>query len=49
MTVKAIALFLIVGAALLLFVGLRTSNSAQAADSNCYSDSRGPAQPTICN
>jgi hypothetical protein len=49
MSMKAIALFLIVGVGLLLFLGLRTTNSAQAADGNCYSSGQGPSQPTICN
>lgn len=49
MRVKAIAVLLIVAVSAALFVGLRSSNRADAAAGDCYSDAAGPATPTICN
>ena len=44
-----IASAVIVAAGILLFVGLRASNKADAAGSDCYSAPQGPATPTLCN
>jgi hypothetical protein len=49
MQLKAIAFVIIVGLSIALFVALRTENRADAAAGNCYSDSKGPSAPTICN
>jgi hypothetical protein len=46
---KTIATVLTVGVAVLLVVALRTANRADAAAGDCFSDSAGPATPTICN
>jgi hypothetical protein len=46
---KAIALVLIVGLGIALVAAFRTTNRADAAAGNCYADSSGPAEPTICN
>jgi hypothetical protein len=49
MRVKAIAFALIIGLAVVLAVGMRSANRADAANGNCYSDQKGPATPTICS
>ena len=49
MRTKLIAIALIAGLALVLAIGLRTANRANAAASDCFSDSQGPSTPTICN
>lgn len=46
---KVVIITVIVGLALLLVAGLRTANRADAAASDCFSDSQGPTTPTICN
>lgn len=46
---KTIVTVVIVGAALALGVVLRTASRADAARSDCFSDSQGPNTPTICN
>jgi hypothetical protein len=46
---KAIAAVLIAGLAVALAAVLRTTNRADAAAGNCYSETQGPASPTICN
>jgi hypothetical protein len=48
MNTKVIAVAVIVGLSLLLAIGLRTANRADAAVGNCYSDGPGPSTPTIC-
>ena len=49
MRMKAIAFALIIGLAVVLALGLRSANRADAANGNCYSDQKGPATPTICS
>jgi hypothetical protein len=39
----------VVAAALALAAWLRTDNRADAAAGNCYSETQGPNEPTICN
>ena len=46
---KTTAVVVIAGLSVLLFLGLRTSNRADAAAGDCYSDGQGPSTPTICN
>jgi hypothetical protein len=46
---KATAVVVIVGLSVLLFLGLRSNNRADAAAGDCYSDGQGPSTPTICN
>ena len=48
MRIKAIAAAVIVVAGIVLAVGLRTVNRADAAGGNCYSAAQGPSTPTIC-
>lgn len=48
MRTKAIAAAIIVGLGIVLAVGLRTANRADAAGGNCYSAAQGPSTPTIC-
>ena len=49
MRTKAVAIAFILGLAVVLAVGLRTTNRADAAAGNCYSEAQGPSTPTICN
>ena len=49
MSKKTIAVAMIVALAVALAAVLRTTNRADAAGGNCYSDSQGPSEPTICN
>lgn len=46
---KATAVVVIVGLSVLLFLGMRAGNRADAAAGDCYSDGQGPSTPTICN
>lgn len=48
MNTKVIAAVVIVSLSVLLAIGLRTANRADAAVANCYSDGPGPSTPTIC-
>jgi len=48
MPFKAIALLLVVGISVLLFVAMRKDNRAEAAGGNCYASAQGPSSPTIC-
>jgi hypothetical protein len=49
MSKKTIAVAVIVALAVALAAVLRTTNRADAAAGNCYSDAKGPSEPTICN
>lgn len=46
---KSIAIAVIVGVALLIGLAMRTANRADAAGSDCFSESDGPSTPTVCN
>lgn len=46
---KSIAVVLIIAIAVAMGVALRTTNRADAAAGNCYSDSQGPSKPTLCD
>lgn len=46
---KAIAFIVIAGLSVALVAALRMGNRADAAAGDCYSDTRGPSTPTICN
>lgn len=46
---KVVASVVIAGLALLLVAAFRTAGRADAARSDCFSDSQGPSTPTICN
>ncbi|MEO8547090.1 MAG: hypothetical protein ABI422_01855 [Sphingomicrobium sp.] len=48
MKTKAIAVVVIVGLSVVLAIGLRTANRANAAVGDCYSDGPGPSTPTLC-
>jgi hypothetical protein len=48
MHLKAIAVLVIIGLSILLFVGIRKDNRADAAAGNCYAASQGPSSPTVC-
>ena len=39
----------VLGLAKVLGVARRTANRADAAAGNCYAESKGPSEPTICN
>jgi len=49
MSKKIIAAVVVAGLAVLLAMQLRTANRADAAGGDCYSESKGPSEPTICN
>lgn len=49
MSMKAIAVAVVVGLAVVLAMALRTSNRADAASGNCYAATAGPSTPTICS
>lgn len=49
MSKKIIAVAVIAGLAVLLAMQLRTANRADAAGGDCYAESKGPSEPTICN
>jgi len=48
MPLKAIALALILGVTVLLFMAVQKDNRAEAAAGNCYASAQGPTSPTIC-
>lgn len=48
MQFKAIAILVIVGLSIVLFVAMRKENRADAAAGNCYTSAQGPSSPTIC-
>ena len=45
---KKVIAAVVIGLAVMLAVGLRTANRADAAGGDCFSDSAGPSTPTIC-
>lgn len=49
MSKKVTASVLIIVVAVALAVSMRTSNRADAAAGNCYADTAGPAEPTVCS
>lgn len=48
MPLKAIAVAVILGVTVLLFMAVRKDNRAEAAAGNCYASAQGPTSPTIC-
>ncbi len=48
MPFRAIAIAVIVGLSVMLFVAIRKDNRADAAAGNCYASAQGPSAPTIC-
>jgi hypothetical protein len=46
---KAIAVLLVAGLAVSVAAAFRTTSRADAAAGNCYSQAKGPAEPTLCN
>jgi len=46
---KVTASVLIIAAAIALAVSMRTSSRADAAAGNCYADTAGPSEPTVCS
>jgi hypothetical protein len=49
MNKKTAILAALVGLALVAGVALRSANRADAAAGNCYADTQGPSEPTVCN
>jgi hypothetical protein len=49
MSRKAVATILIAGLALAGAAAFRAANRADAAPGDCYADSKGPSEPTICH
>jgi hypothetical protein len=48
MQFRAIAVLVILGLSILLFVGMRKESRADAAAGNCYAAAQGPSSPTVC-
>ena len=49
MKTKATATAAIVGLAVLLAVGLKSANRADAATGSCFAQGPGPSEPTVCD
>jgi hypothetical protein len=49
MSKKVTASVLIIAVAVALAVSMRASNRADAAAGNCYADTAGPSEPTVCS
>ncbi|HWI88515.1 MAG TPA: hypothetical protein VNS11_04665 [Sphingomicrobium sp.] len=49
MSKKVTASVLIIVVAIALALWMRTSNRADAAAGNCYADTAGPSEPTVCS
>lgn len=45
---KSVAVAVIVGLSVILFIAMRNENRADAANGNCYASAQGPSAPTIC-
>jgi hypothetical protein len=48
MKMKGLAAAVIVGAAVLLVMGLKSGHRADAADASCFAEGPGPSEPTVC-
>lgn len=48
MQIKALAVLVIIGLSIVLFVGIRKESRADAASGNCYAAAQGPSSPTVC-
>ena len=46
---KMLSAVVVLAVALALAAWMRTDNRADAASGNCYSETQGPNEPTICN
>jgi hypothetical protein len=46
---KILVSAVVIAAAVGLAAWLRTDNRADAAAGNCYADTKGPSEPTLCN
>ena len=49
MRIKALAVIIVLVVSVGVFLQMRKDNRADAAASNCYSESQGPSTPTVCN
>lgn len=45
---KSVAVAVIAGLSVILFMAMRSENRADAANGNCYASAQGPSAPTIC-
>ncbi|MBW0006237.1 MAG: hypothetical protein JO335_00845 [Sphingomonas sp.] len=45
---KSVAVAVIAGLSVILFMAMRSENRADAAAGNCYASAQGPSAPTIC-
>ena len=45
---KSVAVAVIAGLSVILFMAMRSENRADAAAGNCYASAQGPPAPTIC-
>jgi hypothetical protein len=46
---KTTAVVVAIAAAIAVGVAMRSTNRADAAAGNCYSEAAGPSEPTVCN
>jgi hypothetical protein len=46
---KTTVLAAVIGLALVLGVALKSNSRADAAAGDCYADSKGPSEPTVCS
>jgi hypothetical protein len=49
MSKKVTASVLIIAVVIALAISMRTTTRADAAAGNCYADTKGPSEPTVCN
>jgi hypothetical protein len=49
MKTKVTASVLVIAAAIAFAASMRTTSRADAAAGNCYADTKGPSEPTICS
>jgi hypothetical protein len=49
MKMKTTAIVLVLGIAIAVAAAMRTTNRADAAAGNCYADTKGPSEPTVCS
>lgn len=49
MTKKTTVLAIVVALSVAVGVAMRSTNRADAAAGNCYADTSGPSEPTVCN
>ena len=49
MKMKITAAVVVLGIVVAVAAAMRTTDRADAAGGNCYADTKGPSEPTVCN